>query len=145
MGRIVPADACSCGASPDPLRAGRIRELEAERDAALRERDEFEQAIMALEAKISSLAPHGSCACSYDRPGDVCMHHSPALAAAQAENARLLIALHDAIRQPMGVTPDSAVEFYSPRMADEAEARRPRWSDRARPAAPVSTATGGEV
>ena len=45
---------------------------------------------------------------------------------AEAENARLRIALHDAIRRPMGVTPDSAVEFYSPRMADKAEARRQR-------------------
>lgn len=44
----------------------------------------------------------------------------------EAENARLRIALHDAIRRPMGVTPDSAAEFYSQRMADEAEARRQR-------------------
>lgn len=39
---------------------------------------------------------------------------------------RLLIALHDAIRRPMGVVPDSAVEFYSQEMADEAERRRPK-------------------
>ncbi len=45
---------------------------------------------------------------------------------AAAENARLRIALHDAVRRPLGVTPDSAAEFYDPRMADEAEARRPR-------------------
>ncbi|GJD63790.1 zinc finger-like domain-containing protein [Methylobacterium frigidaeris] len=61
----------------------------------------------------------------------------------EAENARLRIAIHDAIRRPLGVTPDSAVEFYSPRMADEAEARRPRMSDQARPA-PVPT-DGEEV
>ncbi len=59
---------------------------------------------------------------------------------------RLRIALHDAIRRPLGVTPDSALEFYDPRMADEAEARRPRLSDtpspfRPRPA-PVPTAEG---
>ena len=41
-----------------------------------------------------------------------------------AENARLLVAFHDAIRRPLGVTPDSGAEFYDPRMADEAEARR---------------------
>jgi hypothetical protein len=35
----------------------------------------------ALEEKLRSLAPHGSCACSYDQPGDVCMHHSPKLSA----------------------------------------------------------------
>ena len=46
-------------------------------------------------------------------------------AAFQAERfACLLIAFHDAIRRPLGVTPDSGAEFYDPRMADEAEARR---------------------
>lgn len=30
----------------------------------------------------------------------------------ERENARLRIALHDAINRPMGVVPDSAVEFY---------------------------------
>ena len=30
----------------------------------------------------------------------------------EAENARLRTALHDAINRPMGVVPDSAVEFY---------------------------------
>ena len=34
------------------------------------------------------------------------------LTAALAENIRLRIALHDAINRPMGVVPDSAVEFY---------------------------------
>ena len=37
---------------------------------------------------------------------------------------RLLIAFHDAIRRPLGVTPDSGAEFYDPRMAKEAEERR---------------------
>lgn len=36
----------------------------------------------------------------------------------------LLIAFHDAIRRPLGVTPDSGAEFYDPRMAEEAEERR---------------------
>jgi hypothetical protein len=31
---------------------------------------------------------------------------------------RLLTALHDAIRRPMGVVPDSAVEFYDAKRAD---------------------------
>lgn len=30
----------------------------------------------------------------------------------ERENARIRIALHDAINRPMGVVPDSAVEFY---------------------------------
>ncbi len=42
----------------------------------------------------------------------------------EAMRARLLIAFHDAIRRPLGVTPDSGAEFYDPRMADEAEERR---------------------
>lgn len=43
---------------------------------------------------------------------------------AEARAARLRIAFHDAIRRPLGVTPDSGAEFYDPRMADEAEERR---------------------
>jgi len=39
---------------------------------------------------------------------------------------RLLTAFHDATRRPLGVTPDSGLEFYDARMADEAEARRTR-------------------
>ena len=42
----------------------------------------------------------------------------------RAEHDALLIALHDAIRRPMGVVPASADQFYSPAMADEAEAIR---------------------
>ena len=30
----------------------------------------------------------------------------------ETEKKRLLIALHDAIKRPMGVVPDSALEFY---------------------------------
>lgn len=33
----------------------------------------------AMEVNLKSLATHGSCACDYDKPGDVCAHHSPAL------------------------------------------------------------------
>ena len=44
--------------------------------------------------------------------------------AAEAARDRLLIAFHDAIRRPLGVTPDSGADFYDPRMADEAEERR---------------------
>jgi hypothetical protein len=46
--------------------------------------------------------------------------------AAEAEVARLRIALHDAIRRPLGVVPESAVEFYSYTMAEQAEEWRPR-------------------
>lgn len=46
------------------------------------------------------------------------------ITALEAENARIRIAFHDAIRRPLGATPDSGTEFYDQRMADEAEARR---------------------
>lgn len=41
--------------------------------------------------------------------------------ALEAVTERLLIALHDTIRWPMGVIPPSAEEFYSQAMADAAE------------------------
>lgn len=65
----------------------------AERDEARREQQESEAAVDALTAKLDALAPHGTCACSYDRIGDVCLHHSPALTAAHADSARLREAL----------------------------------------------------
>jgi hypothetical protein len=45
--------------------------------------------IEALNAKIKSLAPHGTCGCSYDTMDDVCDHHSPKLVAAEARIAEL--------------------------------------------------------
>ena len=42
----------------------------------------------------------------------------------QAERDALLIALHDAIRRPMGVVPASADPFYNPVFAAQAEVRR---------------------
>lgn len=110
---IVCPVCCSsiCGDSPDEADTAkhgeavyqRILTAEAERDAALAahqqvtaERDEArkdqkaaEDSNDALNVKLHALAPHGSCACSYDKPGDVCMHHSPALTAATSELARL--------------------------------------------------------
>lgn len=42
----------------------------------------------------------------------------------EIQNAQLIIALHDAIRRPMGVVPHSAEGLYSPEEADSAEDRR---------------------
>ena len=42
----------------------------------------------------------------------------------QAENQRLITALHDCIRRPMGVVPDSADEWYTYQNSQLAEARR---------------------
>lgn len=44
----------------------------------------------------------------------------------QAERKALIAALHDAISRPKGVVPDSATPWYDYRLADLAEARRPR-------------------
>ena len=41
----------------------------------------------------------------------------------------LLDALHDAIRRPMGVIPDSAIPFVTEKELEAAEARRPRIYD----------------
>jgi hypothetical protein len=53
-------------------------------DEIERMRKELDDVVEASDAKLASLAPHGSCGCSYDRPGDVCMHHSPQLSEARA-------------------------------------------------------------
>jgi hypothetical protein len=48
----------------------------------------------------------------------------------EAENARLRIALADAIRRPMGVVPASAEGFVSTAELDAAETRRPRLTQK---------------
>lgn len=57
--------------------------------AAERDRDELQAQVNGLSAKCASLAPHGECACSYDTPDDLCLHHSPKLTAAESEVATL--------------------------------------------------------
>ena len=44
----------------------------------------------------------------------------------RADGRALLEAFHDATRRPLGVTPASGERFYDHRMAEAAEARRPR-------------------
>lgn len=62
--------------------AARAEAAEAERDAAEAQNE-------ALHARLTALAPHGSCACSYDTPGDVCAHHSPQIATLTARLAEV--------------------------------------------------------
>lgn len=54
------------------------------------------------------------------------MQHAYALdkKEAEAELQAITIALHDAIRRPMGVVPASADRFYNPVLAAQAEVRR---------------------
>jgi hypothetical protein len=59
-----------------------------------------------------------------DRDSADALHVAYSMGAARARSAphpdpeeereRLLVALHDAIRRPLGVVPDSAAEFYNP-------------------------------
>lgn len=67
----------------------RVEKAERERDEARADQKAAEDSNDAIDAKLNALTPHGSCACSYDRPGDVCLHHSPALADAEARVAVL--------------------------------------------------------
>lgn len=60
---------------------------------------EADQNAEAMEAKWRALAPHGTCACSVDSPEDVCLHHSPKLAAAIAERDSLRSKLAEAERE----------------------------------------------
>lgn len=47
--------------------------------------EEYEAQIAALKAKVGALSAHGACGCSYDKPDDLCMHHSPQLVSKSAE------------------------------------------------------------
>lgn len=62
----------------------RVESADRELAAMGKDCDELDKTIEALEAKLSSLAPHGSCGCSVDTPYDICFHHSPQLTAALA-------------------------------------------------------------
>ena len=55
--------------------------------------------------------------------GEAATHHL-ACKCREEYFARMLVALHDAIRRPLGVVPKSAEEFYREDMAREAEERR---------------------
>jgi hypothetical protein len=64
----------------------KLNEIADEMEKLWASLQEEEAATEALEAKLKS---EGNCACSYDNIEDICMCHSPKLAAAVAENDRL--------------------------------------------------------
>ena len=66
-------------------------------DEALAEVERQARHIEELREKIDA---ERSCACSFDAPGDVCVAHSPALARALAENARLRAQIAEYFREP---------------------------------------------
>jgi chromosome segregation ATPase len=59
-----------------------------------KDRDNAEAGEEAMAEKVRSLAPHHTCACSYDRPGDVCAHHSPKLYQAEQHTKAAYIELN---------------------------------------------------
>lgn len=77
----------------------RLTAAEAGREEARADQKAAEDQNDALHVKLKALAPHGSCACSYDQPGDLCMHHSPALVAALARVEKLENALAGAVNR----------------------------------------------
>ena len=60
----------------------------------------------------------------YFHAHDKCIEAAAEITRLRAERDALLIALHDAIRRPMGVVPASADPFYNPVFAAQAEVRR---------------------
>ncbi len=53
----------------------------------------IQSTVEGLYAKIASLSPHGTCACSCDGPAHLCEHHSPQLSAKDVEIQALREAL----------------------------------------------------
>lgn len=112
---------------------------------------EAETHIKALQIKLDALAPHGSCGCGYDAPGQVCQHHSPQLVAAlaRAEKAEAELSdFHFAMRQQVtGITKTEAYLLqlaHSGEIDPETENAVP-WSEVARRHEARATAAEAEV
>jgi septal ring factor EnvC (AmiA/AmiB activator) len=76
----------------DVLKARDLEEDDWSEEAEVQEARiaELEASEEALQQKLDTLLAGGeTCGCSYDRPGDYCMHHSPALMQARARIADL--------------------------------------------------------
>jgi hypothetical protein len=80
---------------------GRERIVELEKALAKSE-EMFNEQVECYEQKLKALAPHGTCACSYDHPNDKCMHHSPKIAELEAEFAKK--------RETVAIEAQSAIE-----------------------------------
>lgn len=64
--------------------------------------------IDALNLKLDSLAPHGTCGCSYDAPNEVCLHHAPEVTRLTKEVERLTIAAKYA--EHIDATPENQLQ-----------------------------------
>jgi hypothetical protein len=66
-----------CAACLKARHEAELAELREELEAANAKARDLEQSEAALVLKVEALAPHGTCACSWDAPHDECLHHSP--------------------------------------------------------------------
>lgn len=66
------------GYGPSQYEMEYIAALEAERDS-------LGDSCEAMDLKIHALSAHETRGCSYDQPGDICLHHSPKLLALEAQ------------------------------------------------------------
>jgi chromosome segregation ATPase len=76
----------------------KLENMEARAHTAEAERDKANAAAEAHEAKWKSIckaerSDDGMCACSYDKPDDVCAFHSPKMAEAEARIAKMEAAI----------------------------------------------------
>ena len=76
-----------------------------ERAARQATEKDYEETIAALEKKVASLAPHETCACSYDRPEDMCLHHAPEIIRLREVVATLQAQVGDLERDTKGCAP----------------------------------------
>lgn len=77
-------------------RVAEVARLREQLEAAQKETIVAWEAAEALDAKVKSLAPHGTCGCSSDRLGDVCLHHSPRVKELEATLAALRTVVREA-------------------------------------------------
>ena len=80
-------------------------EWRTERVARQASEKDYEETIAALEKKVASLAPHETCACSYDRPEDMCLHHAPEIVRMREAVAALQARVMDLERDTKGGAP----------------------------------------
>ena len=80
-------------------------EWRTERAARQVAEKDYEETIAALERKVASLAPHETCACSYDRPEDMCLHHAPEIVRLREAVAALQAQVGDLERDTKGCAP----------------------------------------
>ena len=104
--------------------SGILSAVEAARAKLRAERDKANAAAEAHEAKWRSIckaerSDAGACACSYDKPDDVCAFHSPKLAAAEARIAKLEAALSGVLRKYVDLVNCGDCGNWNPETEDE--------------------------